>query len=190
MVGMFATRRLIESGKCSSLLPTRRTSVIVHPRTSDPHSVIGTLEPEQFDLSSKQQTQLPLSRLYEQFIHSRVLTLWAEGDLTLAGVFVASDSTSKTSLYQIDIASIIELYKYVGTEDVAFWYQGEGCAYRLSQHDLVVAGFAEYEEGGTGTRCCANSQPRISKRCSPALPHRELLMPIGCREPRHLPLGV
>lgn len=147
LVGMFTIRRLIESAKTSSLLPGERVSLRVH-RVKD--RVPGIYDRwsywEYYDMDSKQQTQLTVRDLVGLFIHSFVLEFYPSTEDGPATIWVVSDRDRHKWIYSIPFAPLVALFKRVGDEDVVF---SEGpfdeTATRLSQHDYVDSGLAQYD---------------------------------------------
>lgn len=141
MVGMFAIRRLIESEKSSSRLPEKKIPVAVCRLTGREPSPLDSWRPWEFyDTESTQHSELPLSKLVHEFIHSFTLTVSAEDGQPVTGVLVASDRTKKRHVYSVSMAELVALFRYVGTEDVVSFrgslrsgvYESE----RISNHDM------------------------------------------------------
>lgn len=145
--GMFAIRRLIESAKTSSNLPAERVSCGVHPLTGQ---VPGTYDRwsfwEHYDMESKQQTQLTVRSLVTLFIHSFVLDFYPTSEDDQAKIWVVSDRDRHKRLYSVSFEQVVALFRRVGSEDVIFRAGAfDESAVRLSQHDMVDAGFATYK---------------------------------------------
>ena len=151
MMGMFAIRRLIESGKCSSRLPKRRIPAQLATLTGREPDLIDRWTPwEHYDLDNARSIELNVWSLAQQFIHSFILMLdVAENGVTLTGVFVGSDFTKRSHLYRVDLQTIIDLFEYVAREGVMhssiYRRDGTNTRFTISQHDLVEVGLAEYD---------------------------------------------
>lgn len=152
MTGMFAVRRLIESGKCSSRLPKRRLPVQLCAMTGSEPDLLERWTPwEHYDMENVRPAEIDVWSLAQQFIHSYILMLdFAANDNALTGIFIGSDFTKRTHLYRVDIHTVVDLFAYVAQEDVvhASQYRLDGTTKRftISQHDLVEAGLAEYHD--------------------------------------------
>lgn len=152
MIGFFALRRLIEAEKTSSLLPKRRLKVGVLLLTGKEPLHLDRWAPWEFyDFESRQRSELNVGGLLQEVIHSFVLSLSFDEDGVLTGVYVGSDRTKRKRLYLVDMQDIIELFDFVSREDMVWWSWhringSDQASYRLSQHDLVAAGFAMYTD--------------------------------------------
>jgi hypothetical protein len=147
MVGMFTVRRLIESAKTSSLLPSERVSFGMHPLTGRVPGIYGRWSYWEFyDMNSKRQTELTVRELVSLFIHSFVLEFYPPSEEGPAAIWVVSERDRDKWLYSIPFERVAELFRRVGNEDVV---HTEGrldeTMTRLSQHDYVDAGLAQYD---------------------------------------------
>ena len=147
MNGMFAIRRLIESAKTSSNLPKERVSCGMHPLTGRVPKIYDRWSFwEHYDMESKQQTQLTVTEVVTIFIHSFVLDFYPTSEDGQAMIWVVSDRDRHKRLYSVTLERVIDLFRRVGSEDVIFSAGPfDESAVRLSQHDMVDAGFATYE---------------------------------------------
>ncbi|TCU83766.1 hypothetical protein EDF48_1079 [Curtobacterium sp. PhB191] len=145
--GMFAIRRLIEAAKTSSNLPAERVSRGVHPLTGRVPKIYDRWSFwEHYDMASKQQTQLAVRELVTIFIHSFVFDFYPASDAGPAMIWVVSDRDRHKRLYSVTFERVVALFRRVGSEDVIFTAGPfDESAVRLSQHDMVDAGFASYE---------------------------------------------
>lgn len=145
--GMFAIRRLIESAKTSSNLPSERVSCGMHPLTGQVPRIYDRWSFwEHYDMESKQQTQLTVRALVALFIHSFVFDFHPTIEDEPATIWVVSDRDRHKRLYSVSFAQVVALFRRVGSEDVIFRAGPfDESAVRLSQHDMVDAGFAAYE---------------------------------------------
>lgn len=147
MNGMFAIRRLIESAKTSSNLPKERVSCGMHPLTGRVPEIYDRWSFwEHYDVESKQQTQLTVTELVTIFIHSFVLDFYPTSEDGQAMIWVVSDRDRHKRLYSVTLERVIDLFRRVGSENVILRAGPfDESAVRLSQHDMVDAGFATYE---------------------------------------------
>lgn len=147
MNGMFAIRRLIEAAKTSSNLPAERVSCGVHPLTGRVPKIYDRWSfSDYYDMASKQQTQLTVKELVTIFIHSFVFDFYPTSDAEPAMIWVVSDRDRHKRLYSVTFERVVALLRRVGSEDVMFRAGPfDESAVRLSQHDMVDAGFASYE---------------------------------------------
>lgn len=145
--GMFAIRRLVEAAKTSSNLPAERISCGVHPLTGRVPKIYDRWSFwEHYDMASKQQTQLTVRELVTIFIHSFVFDFYPESDAEPAMIWVVSDRDRHKRLYSVTFERVVALFRRVGSEHVLFTAGPfDESAVRLSQHDMVDAGFARYE---------------------------------------------
>lgn len=147
MVGMFTIRRLVESAKTSSLLPRERASFGMHPLTGRVPGIYDRWSYwEHYDMGSKRQTELTVRELVSLFIHSFVLEFYPRSTDGPATIWVASERDRHKWLYSIPFERVAALFRRVGDEDVV---HAEGrldeTMTRLSQHDYVDAGLAQYD---------------------------------------------
>ncbi|TFB51958.1 hypothetical protein [Cryobacterium tagatosivorans] len=147
MVGMFTIRRLVESAKTSSLLPRERVSFGMHPLTGRVPGIYDRWAYwEYYDMDSKRQTQLTVRELVSLFIHSFVLEFHPQSEHGPAMIWVVSERDRHKWLYSIPFARVAALFRRVGDEDVVHmegpW---DATIARLSQHDYVDAGLAQYD---------------------------------------------
>ena len=147
MNGMFAIRRLIESAKTSSNLPKERVSCGMHPLTGRVPRIYDRWSFwEHYNMESKQQTQLAVRELITLFIHSFVLDFHPTSEHGPAMIWVVSDRDRHKRLYSVAFEPVIDLFRRVGSEDVVFSAGPyDETAVRISQHDMVDAGFATYQ---------------------------------------------
>lgn len=146
MNGMFAIRRLIESAKTSSNLPKERVSCGMHPLTGRVPKIYDRWSFwKHYDMGSKQQTQLTVGELVTLFIHSFVLDFYPTSEDGQATIWVVSDRDRHKRVYSVAFERVIDLFRRVGSEEVIFIAgPSDESAVRLSQHDMVDAGFANY----------------------------------------------
>ena len=97
-------------------------------------------------MESRQQTQLIVTEFVTVFIHSFVLDFYPASEFGQAMIWFVSDRDRHKRLYSVTFESVIDLFRRVGSEDVVFMAGPfDESAVRLSQHDMVDAGFATYE---------------------------------------------
>ena len=147
MVGMFTIRRLIESAKTSSMLPRERVSFGMHPLTGRVPGIYDRWAYwEYYAMDSKRQTELTVQELVSLFIHSFVLEFYPQSEHGPATIWVVSDHDRHKWLYSISFARVAALFRRVGNEDVIYM-EGplDQTITRLSQHDYVDAGLAQYD---------------------------------------------
>lgn len=147
MVGMFTVRRLVESAKTSSLLPRERVSLGIHPLTGRVPGIYDRWSYwEYYDMDSKRQTELTVRQLVSLFIHSFVLEFHPQSEDGPATIWVVSERDRHKWLYSIPFARVAELFRRVGDEGVVHM-EGpyDETLTRLSQHDYVDAGLAQYD---------------------------------------------
>lgn len=150
MVGMFTIRRLVEAEKTSSLFVSRRVAAKVLPLVGPVPNHIDRWSPwEHFDFQSTRRAEIDVISLYHEFIHSFIFMLAFDEERNFTGVYVGSDRTKNHHIYEIPISQLIWLFDHVSCEHVLmgwnFLVDGRR-SYRLSQHDLVEGGFAQYDE--------------------------------------------
>ncbi|MCH1883220.1 hypothetical protein [Agrococcus sp. ARC_14] len=156
VLGAFSIRKLIESEKCSTLLPHERLSAEVHPLTGP------SLNPldrwtfwEYYSMERGQKRSLTVREFCNVVVHSFVLDFAPDSEHGPATLWVVSDRERDKHLYSIALRELVTLFRRVASEDVVRMRivreQGRPpSSYRLSQHDLVDAGLAAYIEGAPG----------------------------------------
>lgn len=151
MMGAYAIRRLIDSGKCSSNLPTRRCQMHWYQLTGRaPRGWRDRFSPEDFyDLFSPRNGELTAARLCNEIIHSYVFQIFGEEDDTTA-VALVSDYDRSKRLWSISFDGLAELFDYVAREDVLESHVHTTSeideVHRVSNHDLVESGRAIYSD--------------------------------------------
>lgn len=150
MMGAYAIRRLIDSGKTSSLLGARRYPVVQYPLVGRVPMVLDRFSPEEFyNLDNPTRSQLDVARLCNQIIHSFVFQIFLTDEGTTSVMFV-SDRDRARRLHSISFEVIAELFSYVAREDLlhreSTLLDGEEKITNVSNHDLVESGRAVYED--------------------------------------------
>jgi hypothetical protein len=120
MLSAYAVRKLLEARKVSDILAARR--VIVRQ-----HSLLGRTPDiwnrssfwENYDLDTGQDVSMSISDFCNQIIHSWNWSISADERGDFDGVYVSSDRQRSKALYFMDINTLIELFRDVGSEDVA-----------------------------------------------------------------------
>ncbi|WEK62094.1 MAG: hypothetical protein P0Y60_04880 [Candidatus Microbacterium colombiense] len=150
MMGAYAIRRLMDSGKTSSLLGARRYPVVQFPLTGRVPMTLDRFTPEDFyDLEKPTRGEINVARLCNQVIHSFVFQIFLAEDETTAVMFV-SDRDRARRLHSISFEVISELFSYVAREDLLYregtMRDGDEKITNISNHDLVEAGLAVYDD--------------------------------------------
>lgn len=160
LVGMFAIRRLIESAKTSSNIPSERISCGLHPLTGQVPRIYDRWSYwEHYDITSKRQSQVEVRKLASLFIHSFVLGFYPASNDGPAMIWVVSDRDRHKFLYSMPFDRVVRLFRRIGSEDVVFTAGAlDESAVRLSQHDMVEAGFSSYEPFPYATDSAATLQ--------------------------------
>ncbi|MAM53249.1 MAG: hypothetical protein CMH35_00070 [Microbacterium sp.] len=148
MMGAYSIRRLIDSAKSSSLLPSMRIPTVRYPLVGRKPMVLDRFDPEQFyDLQKGTKTELGVGRLCNQIIHSFVFQIYLEEDATTSVVFVSDHDRGK-HLHGIAFEILADLFDYVGREDIIDYsgtmLDGEQTIVNASNHDAVESGRARY----------------------------------------------
>lgn len=118
MISAYAIRRLIEAKKLPDSLAQGGHTVeafLIFERVPD-HMNWHRIE-EFYNLESGTRARLSSIDLCNQFIHSYI---WMPSftDFGLAGIFVTSQFTRTSELYLVDIDTLINFFRSVGTEEV------------------------------------------------------------------------
>lgn len=150
MMGAYAIRRLIDSAKTSSQLGARRYPVIQYPLTGRVPMTLDRFSPEDFyALEKPMRAEIDVVRLCNQIIHSFVFQIFLADDETTSVMFV-SDRDRARRLHSISFETIADLLSYVAREDVlrreTTTLDGKETITNISNHDLVEAGHADYED--------------------------------------------
>ena len=129
MSSAYAVRKLLEAHKLADSLA--RSTVRV-----EAYSLIGRVPEymnwhrldEFYDFSRSESRSLTVTQLCNQFIHSFIWMIEKEDTEAaddqvdaagMAGCFVASDRQRNSSIYRVSVDDLIDLFRSVGTEDVA-----------------------------------------------------------------------
>ncbi|SDS81133.1 hypothetical protein SAMN04489834_2202 [Microterricola viridarii] len=150
MMGAYSIRRLIDSEKSSSLLPTRRIRTYRYALIARVPMLLDRFEPERFyDLRKPARTELEVGRLCNQIIHSFVFQIYLEHDSTTSVVF-NSDRDRGKHLHGISFEDLAALFDYVGREDIVDYsgtmIDGIQEVVNRSNHDAVESGRATYSD--------------------------------------------
>lgn len=148
MMGAYSIRRLIDSTKSSSLLPSKRIPTVRYPLVGRKPMVLDRFDPERFyDLQKGTKAELGVGRLCNQIIHSFVFQIYLEEDATTSVVFVSDHDRGK-HLHGIPFEVLADLFDYVGREDIIDYsgtmIEGEQTIVNTSNHDAVESGRARY----------------------------------------------
>lgn len=108
-------------------------------------------------MDSKQQTQLTVRELVSLFIHSFVLDFYPTSDDGPATIWVVSDRDRHKRLYSMSFEQVVNLFRRIGSEEIVLRAGAfDETAVRLSQHDMVDAGFAKYDPFPAATHSSAS----------------------------------
>lgn len=148
MMGAYSIRRLIDSAKSSSLLPSKRIPTVRYPLVGRKPMVLDRFDPERlYDLQKATTAELEVGRLCNQIIHSFVFQIYLEVDGTTSVVFVSDHDRGK-HLHGIRFEVLADLFDYVGREDIIDYsgtmIRGEQTIVNTSNHDAVESGRARY----------------------------------------------
>lgn len=152
MMGAYAIRRLIDSGKTSSLLGARRYPVIHYPLVGRVPMVLDRFSPEEFyNLEKPTRAQLDVAHLCNQIIHSFVFQIFLTDEDTTSVMFV-SDRDRARRVHSISFERLAELFDYVAREEIVSTHgtmiDGIQKIVNTSNHDLVETGRAVYTDEG------------------------------------------
>lgn len=150
MMGAYAIRRLIDSGKTSSLLGARRYPVVQYPLVGRVPRGLDRFSPEEFyGLEKPIRAQIDIAHLCNQIIHSFVFQIFLTDEGTTS-VMLVSDRDRARRLHSISFETLAELFDYVAREDVlhreSTLLDGAEKITIVSNHDLVESGRAVYED--------------------------------------------
>ena len=148
MMGAYSIRRLIDSEKSSSQLPSKRVRTRRYNLSGRKPMALDRFDPERFyDLNKPSKTELDVTKLCNQIIHSFVFQIYLEEDLTTSVLF-NSDRDRDKHLHGITFHSLAGLFDYVGREDIiehsGTMIDGVQRIINVSNHDLVESGRAAY----------------------------------------------
>lgn len=134
MIGAYAIRRLDESRKISDQLRSKSVRVRRYDLKGKPLDVWTRHEfYEHYDMGLATEVDLSLGDFCNQVIHSWIWALSAteRQPRRFDGVFVSSDRARKLHLYFLSAATLIELFRAVGGDDivqVVYRHDREGVA--------------------------------------------------------------
>lgn len=120
MTSAYAIRRLLEGNRVSKTTSARQVPVISHAPTGTRVDMYNRHEIwEHYDLEASTKTQLTLRKYCNQLIHSFVWSTSGDEDSGLFnGVFAASEKDCAAQLYFIPVASMIDVCRRVGSEEI------------------------------------------------------------------------
>lgn len=113
-IGFYSIRKLIESKKVSDNLSSKKYSIHEFPYRGNPTSFMTHFEDSEYDLSKAKTTEISISTLCNQFIHSHHFLPFLTNSKKLIGFFFCSDHKRTTGLYLITLFDVVDIYRSVG----------------------------------------------------------------------------
>lgn len=117
MLGFYSVRKLHESNKLSTLTMKQTISLVEYPATGKTITMLNwhNLD-ELYDLDSTTTVDRDVLFVCHQFVHSFVFSPVFDDNDRLDGVMFASDRQRHTSLLQISIDQVVQLFEEVGND--------------------------------------------------------------------------
>jgi hypothetical protein len=118
-LGFYAVRKLLEAHKLTDGCSNQEVSVKVYPPTGKAITHFNWHKSdEHFDFDSPASAAWPLVKLCHQFVHSYIFHV-VEGETGgLTGFFIASDQQRSKGLIDIDVATVISVFRSVASDDI------------------------------------------------------------------------
>ncbi|WP_434627175.1 hypothetical protein [Chromobacterium sp. CV08] len=113
-IGFYSIRKLIESKKVSDSISRKKYSVHEFPYRGNPISFATHFKDSEYDLRKSKITEMPVSALCNQFIHSHHFLPFLPNSKNLIGFFFCSDRQRTAGLYLITLFDIVDIYRSVG----------------------------------------------------------------------------
>lgn len=113
-LGFYSIRKLIESKKISDDISRKKHSIHEFPYCGNPASLATHFKDSEYDLSKSKITEISVSKLCNQFIHSHHFLPFLPNGKNLIGFFFCSDHKRTTGLYLITIFDMVEIYRAAG----------------------------------------------------------------------------
>lgn len=119
MMGFYAIRKLVEANKLTTKLTETSIPMRLYPSHGkavtrlNKHRIDGL-----YDLNAPKQTELNLTKLCHQFIHSYVFVPVFDERKRLAQILIASDYQRSKALLTIEVKTIIRTFKKVSSDGV------------------------------------------------------------------------
>ena len=108
-------RKLIESKKISDTLRLKKTSVIRFPiKDTKINWRLKDYWDRLYNLSKGQKTELIISELCNQFIHSYIFSPYIPIEGSLIGFYFCSDWSKNKQLYYISLSKVVGIFKSIG----------------------------------------------------------------------------
>jgi hypothetical protein len=114
-LGFYAIRKLIESKKISDSISRRRHELKEFPYSGNADSLVTHMRDTEYDLSSGKVSHLTTIDLCNQFIHSHHFLPFLPDGKHLIGFFFCSDRKRTSGIYLINIFTIVDIYRSVGS---------------------------------------------------------------------------
>lgn len=114
----FSIRKIIEARRISSSLSGRSVDTVLFPISdSNPNRLNNHRFDRQYDLDAGVRTNIAASKLIDLVIHSYTFVECLSEAGQFEAFFITSDRTRAVGLYEISIASYVELMRVVGNDD-------------------------------------------------------------------------
>ncbi|TRO18478.1 hypothetical protein EQ826_01205 [Ectopseudomonas mendocina] len=113
-IGFYSIRKLIESKKVSDNVSRKKYSIREYPYRGNPSSLITHFRDSEYDLGKSKITEISVSILCNQFIHSHHFLPFLPNSKNLIGFFFCSDHKRTTGLYLITLFDVVDIYRSVG----------------------------------------------------------------------------
>lgn len=113
-LGFYSIRKLIESKKVSDNLSRKKYSIREYSYCGNPTSLATHFKDSEYDLGKSKTTEMSVSNLCNQFIHSHHFLPFFPNSKNLVGLFFCSDHKRTTGLYLITLFDVVDIYRSVG----------------------------------------------------------------------------
>jgi len=117
-IGFYSIRKLIETiTRLTDETKNKKLSVYWYPNTKKVNWKNNHKIDELYDLEHSSQETRDIWFISSRIVHSFIFTPILGKQGGLEGIFFTSDTDKDKKLYQLDIDSVIEIFKAVGNDD-------------------------------------------------------------------------
>ncbi|WP_027467879.1 hypothetical protein [Deefgea rivuli] len=113
-LGFYSIRKLIESKKISDKISHKKYSIHEFAYRGNAVSLATFFKESEYDLSKSKVTEISISALCNQFIHSHHFLPFLPNNKNLIGFFFCSDHKRTKGLYLITLFDVVDIYRTVG----------------------------------------------------------------------------
>lgn len=116
-IGFYSVRKLIESNKISNSIISKKYEVKEFLYNGNLESIMTYFKTSDYNFSNCKKSQISISILCNQFIHSYHFIPFLPNGKNLIGFFFCSDYKRTSGIYFITLFDIVDIYRKVGNNN-------------------------------------------------------------------------